>query len=165
MMAEERSAYSYDNWEEFNFHQSNRKVNPAWILLYKCSTTDIVCNKKLLTNIQPSHTTLKIHCNTGNKEFNQVGTLKNYGTVWYSDSAIANILSLSQVKKKFQITYDSKNDNRFHVIKTDKHVVFKESESELYYHNTTNRAFLMLNADKKTLNTVKNNREGFTDRD
>jgi hypothetical protein len=65
IMAGESSAYSYDNWEEFNFHQSNRKVNPAWILLYNCSTTDIFCNKKLLTNIQSSHTTLKIHCNAG----------------------------------------------------------------------------------------------------
>jgi hypothetical protein len=108
---------------------------------------------------------LKIHCNAGTKEVNQVGTLKNYGTVWYSDSAIANILSLSQVKKKFLIAYNSKNDNELHLIKPNKHVVFKESESGLYYHNSTNRAFLMLNADKTALDTVKNNREGFTDRD
>jgi hypothetical protein len=33
MMAEKSSAYNYDNWEEFNLHQSNRKVNPAWIFL------------------------------------------------------------------------------------------------------------------------------------
>jgi hypothetical protein len=85
----------------------------------------------MLTNFRPSNTTLKIHCNAGTKEGNKVGTLKNYGTVWYSDSAIANILSLSQVKKKFAITYDSKNDNEFHVIKPDKHIVFKESESGL----------------------------------
>jgi hypothetical protein len=165
MMAKETSAYSYDNWEEFNFHQSNHKVKPAWILLDNCSTTDVFCNKKLLTNIRPSNTTFKIHCNAGTKEVNQVGTLKNYGTVWYSDSALANILSLSQVKKKFPITYDSRNDNEFHVIKPDKHVVFKESESGLYYHDTTDQAFLMLNADKTVIDTIKTNREGFTERD
>jgi hypothetical protein len=165
MMAEETSAYSYDNWDEFNFHQSNHKVNPAWTLLDNCSTTGIFCNKKLLTNIRPSNTTLKIHCNAGTKEVNQVGTLNNYGTVWYSDSAIANILSLSQVKHKFPIAYDSKNDNEFHVIKPDKHVVFKESEIGLYYHDTTNRAFIMLNANKTAIDTIKTNREGFTERD
>jgi hypothetical protein len=85
--------------------------------------------------------------------------------VWYSDSAIANILSLSQVKKKFPITYDSKNDNEFHVIKPDKHIVFKDSESVLYYQDTTNRAFLMLNADKMAIDTININREGFTERD
>jgi hypothetical protein len=125
MMAEETPAYGYDNWEEFNFHQSDHKVNPAWILLDNCSTTAIFCNKNLLTNIRPSHTTLKIHCNAGTKEVNQVGTLKNYGTVWYSNSAITNIISLSRVKKKFPITYDSKINNEFHVIKPYKHVVFK----------------------------------------
>jgi hypothetical protein len=165
MTAEETSAYKYDNWEEFNFHQSNRKVNPAWILLDNYSTTDIFFNKKLITDIQPSNTKLKIHCNAGTKEFNQVGTLKHYGTVCYSDSAIANILSLSQVNRKFPITYDSKNDNKFHVIKPDKHIVFTESESGLFYHDTTNRAFLMLNARKKALDMIKTNREGFTERD
>jgi hypothetical protein len=85
--------------------------------------------------------------------------------VWYSDSAIANILSLSRVKKKFPITYDSKNDNEFHVIKPDKHVVFKESDSGLYYHDTTDGAFRMLNANKTDIDTIKTNREGFTERD
>jgi hypothetical protein len=95
---------------------------------------------------------------------NEVGTLKNYGTVWYSDSAITNILSLSRVKKKIPITYDSKNDIEFHVIKPDKHVVLKESASGLYYHDTANREFLMLNATAATIGTIKANREGFTDR-
>jgi hypothetical protein len=90
---------NYDNWEEFNFHQSNWMVNPTWILLDNCSTTNIFCNSKLLTDFRASSTTLKIQCNAVTKEVNQVGTLKNYGTVWYSKSVIANKLSLSQVKK------------------------------------------------------------------
>jgi hypothetical protein len=135
-------------------------------MLDNCSTTDIFCNSKLLTNIRLSNKTLKIHCNAGTREVNQVGTLENCGTVWYSDSAITNFLSLAQFKKCYPITYDSNICNHFLVIKSDKHVVFKESKSGLFYHDNTNRAFVMLNADKDVMvDTFKANREGFTDRD
>jgi hypothetical protein len=97
---------------------------------------------------------------------NQVFTLKNYGTVWYSDSAIANILSLAQVKKKFPIKYDSTQGNQFVVIKPVRNIVFQESHSGLYYHDTENRAYVMLTTTKEAMvDTIKANREGFTDRD
>jgi hypothetical protein len=158
-------ANDYTNWEEFNFHQSDRKVNPAWIIFDNCSTTDILCNKKLLTDIRPSKKTLKIHCNAGTEEVNQVGTLRNYGTVWYSASAIVNI-SRAQVKKKFPITYNSNHGNQFVVNKPDHSVVFKESPSGMYYNDTANRKYVMLNVEKaEMVDTVRANREGFTDRD
>jgi hypothetical protein len=83
---------SSSDCEDFSFHQSKDSVNKNWILLDNCSTTDIVCNKKLLSNIRNSNTTFKIHCNAGSKVVDQVGTLCNYVTVWYSKDAIANIL-------------------------------------------------------------------------
>jgi hypothetical protein len=67
-------------------------------LIDNCCTADIFCNKKLLTDIKPSKKTLKIHCNTGTKLVTMECTLWNYGRVWYSKEAIANILSLSNVK-------------------------------------------------------------------
>jgi hypothetical protein len=70
---------TYEEYNEFNFHQSHRHVNSNWILLEKCSTTDIFCNTHLLTDIWD----LKIQCNAITKVINQVGTLNSYGTVWY----------------------------------------------------------------------------------
>jgi hypothetical protein len=158
-------ASDYDNWEDFNFHQSNHKVNPTWILLDNCSTTDIYC-KKLLMDIRPSKKTLRIHCNAGTKEVNQVWIIRNYGTVWYCVSAIVNIVSLAQVKKKFPISYDSKHGNQYVVKKLDHDVVFKESPSGLYYHDKANRKYDIINVEKDDMvDTVKSNREGFTDRD
>jgi hypothetical protein len=76
-------------------------VNKDWILLDNFSTAYVFCNKKLLTDIKPSKNTLNIHCNAGTKLVTMEGTLRNYGTVWYSKYAITNILSLSNVKKRF----------------------------------------------------------------
>jgi hypothetical protein len=97
----------YKEYEEFNFYQSHQYVNSNWILLDTCSITDIFCNARLLMDIWYMNTTLKIHCNTVTNVIKQVVTLNNYGTVWYCEDVISNILSLSQLKKQFPVHYDS----------------------------------------------------------
>ena len=61
-------------------------------------------NPQLLHNIYNTKTTLHIHCNAGIATMNQQG---GYRTVWYHPQGLATILSLSQAKEKFPITYDS----------------------------------------------------------
>jgi hypothetical protein len=43
---------------------------------------------------------INIRCNAGSTRVSEIGTLRNYGDVWSSKSAIANILSLSQLKER-----------------------------------------------------------------
>jgi hypothetical protein len=148
----------YNDYEEFSFHQTHRHVNPNWILQDTCSMSDILCNTKLITNICLSSGKLKVHCNAGTKVVRHVSTLRNYGTVWLNKDGIANILSMSLVKKKFPVKYDSAAGDNFVVSKPDKDVIFAGSPSGLYYHDTTNRAVVLVN-------TVTQNREGFTDRE
>ena len=61
------------------------------------------------------------------------------GMVWYNPSGIENILSPSYVKKNGgKVTYDSSDKYKFHVLKFDGNAqVFKESECDLYYMDTS----------------------------
>jgi hypothetical protein len=55
----------------------------------------------------------------------QVGTLKNYGEVWYNSKAIANILSLARVKERYSVRYNSDKGNQFVVVQPHTQIVFQ----------------------------------------
>ena len=68
------------------------------------------------------------------------GNLSGYGPVWYSPKGIANILSLSYVKEKLRVTYDSALENTFYVHEREKILQFREAGRRLYYFDTADRA-------------------------
>ena len=109
-----------------------------WVLLDNQSTMDVFINRRLLKNIRRIDQYMYIHCTAGVTTTNLFGELPGYGTVWFHPDGIANILSLSRVKTKYQITFDSDKNNEFIVHKPDGSTRnFKESSRGLYYHDTS----------------------------
>ena len=97
-------------------------------------------NAKLLTNIHEVPISLKILSTGGVSITNKIGMFKGYGWVWYHKKGIANILSLSRVKSKFRVTFDSSSDNSFHVHMTDGQSEDTKSWVENYIITTYARA-------------------------
>ena len=67
-----------------------------------------------------------------------IGDLPGYGTVWYHPNGIAHILSLSKVKEKYRVTFDSDKNNQFIVHRTDgTQRVFQQSQRGLHFLDTS----------------------------
>ena len=108
----------------------------SWILLDSQSTVNISTNPELLRNIRGAMGEMMIHSHIGSRSTKQVGDLPGYpDPIWYDPNGIANILSLSSVRKLFRITFDSDKGNVFKVHIRDKVVEFKQSKEGLYFHD------------------------------
>ena len=146
-----------------NGHNENyqRKLNTT--LVMDCgSSVDLVSNPAILKEIYESDTELTIRCNAGVKTTRYRGKLPGLGWVWLLYGGVANILSLSRMKERFRVTYDSVSGNSFNVIKKDGRVVrFTERTNRLYcfdMHDRTEESTILIT-------TVEDNKLKFSGQD
>jgi hypothetical protein len=128
------------------------------ILLDNQSTVDLFCDKNLVSQIHEVSDTMTVKGNGGLLTTNKKAFLRNYGMVWYHPQAITNILSLKNVREKYQVTFDSDTLNAFIVHKPNgEELKFNMHRDGLYYHNPREHHMSLVN-------TVKQAEEGFTKR-
>ena len=84
-----------------------------------------------------------------------IGYLLGYRTLWFENSAITNVLSLSTATCCFHIQFDNWDDNHIRLSTPIHTVVFNQIRLGLYYHEIKHQ-YLML------VNTVAENLKGFT---
>ena len=101
---------------------------------------------------------MTVHGNGGDLTTNQKAHIKNYGDVWFHPDAITNILSLKNVKAKFQVTYDSEGAGAFIVHKPNGvDIHFVAHADGLHYHDTNHRQLTMAE-----VSTVAQESQGFS---
>jgi hypothetical protein len=71
--------------------------------------------RQILRQIHKVNTTMHIRCYARAKCTNLHGYISGYSWVWYFPGDLANILSLSHVKEKYRVTFNSALDTCFHV--------------------------------------------------
>ena len=117
---------------------------------------NVFYNGKLLRNIRKESYFLKNYSTGGVTETNFIGDLPGFGTVWYHPNGIANILSLSKVKKRL-------DGNAFDVHLTDRCIrSFIEAPTGLYYSDIIAQASSFVSI---FINTVENNRSNYSKRE
>jgi hypothetical protein len=127
--------------DAFMFVQADKRrtdiISPTWILLDSQSTVSVFKNRSLLTNIRPSSTTFQVHTNGGTQVSCQMGTIRNFGGVWFNTESLANTLSTAEVRKVCRITMDTSVDASMDVHSRDGSIMkFQEYKSGLYYYDT-----------------------------
>ena len=146
---------------ETNLHIGQGGIPKEWILLDNCSTINVFSNPKLLKNIRRAGKTMKIRCQAGTSTTKLIEDLPGYpDPVWFAPKGIANLLSLSKVKKHFRIQYDSEQRDGCFIVQTEKgEVKFRESTEGLYFHDTAKHR-----TEASFVTTVEDNEQKFTKR-
>jgi hypothetical protein len=155
--------------DDFLFHQRDERysiIPDTWVLLDSQPTISVFENSKFLLNIWPGPNKLRVHTNGGTQLSSQMGTITNFGGVWFKEELLAKILSIAAVEKVCCITMDTSVEAAMHVHQKDGTVMnFKEYKSGLYYYNpgpkhsnTSGDAYFFLN-------TVAKNKGNYTRRE
>ena len=137
-----------------------------WVFLDSQSTVLVFKNRHYLSNIWKSTTKLVVHTNSGRQFSLHIGTVENFGDVWYNPKLLANILSMAAVRKVCRITMDTSVKLSMNLHHTNSSIMkFLEYSSGLYYfdasQNSPNTSSSIVEA-YIFLNTVAGNKERFT---
>ena len=141
-----------------------------FVLLDSDSTVSIFCNADLLTDIHEVEEPLYLETNGGGYQIStHMGTVKDFGLVWYNPDSIANVLSLAQVRLVRRVTMDTELLPAFcvHHLDGSGATIFAEHESGLYLYDAST---VVSNHSKapivsySCLQTVAQNKTKFTTR-
>jgi len=141
------------------------------LYLDTCTTSELMANRAFLTKIHQSGKALTLHTNAGSTSTNLKGYLGSI-EFWLDDKAMASVVSLRTLEKKFpKISYCStEREAAFIVTTPNGEVVFQRCEVtgfpfiDLTEHGD-DMAVQLVQADATKPTTIRKRYEGFTRRE
>ena len=88
-------------------NKNNSSLNETSILIDSGSNCSIFKNSDRLANIRNCDELLRVYTKFGYQDSNMKGHYKNSFVVWFNPESMLNILSVSQVSKRYRITMDT----------------------------------------------------------
>jgi hypothetical protein len=104
-----------------------------YVLLDNQSSVHVFCNPELVGDVRKAARHLELESNGGKLPISSIANVDGFEkSVWFSEDAMTNILSLSQVKQEYDVSYDG-NDFIIHRAKRGyPDMVFKPHSSGLH---------------------------------
>lgn len=154
--------------------KEKKKDNPQWmmaqanednnfmkthLLLDSQSTIDLICNSSLVTDIHDIDTPIILNTNAGSMVVKKQATMPDYGLVYFSEEAMANVISLANMSKKYHVQYDSAKEDAIIVTHGECKAKFIRTKSGLYA-----KKIKMADVATCMVETVKENENFYTPR-
>ena len=132
------------------------------LLLDNQSSVHVFCNREYVDNIRATERELSLQSNGGTLPISDIADYNGFEeAVWYSNDAMTNILSLSRVKREYEVSYDGED----FIIHRAKHgysdMVFKPHPSGLHVYDQhdprghASYSFIITVEDNKSLFTKR----------
>ena len=143
------------------------EIKETSILIDSGSNFSVFKNANLLTNIRNSDELLRAYINGGHQDSYMKGHYEGFFEVWFNPQAMVNVLSLSQVSKRYRITMDTASSSNIKVhLDNGTTLVFEEVKSGLYLMNDGKTNHSKDEITKySNLNLVRDNKVLFTKRE
>ena len=104
------------------------------IIIDSGSSIEIYINPHLVMNIKRSNHEIHLYINMGYKTNQMQGMVPDYVKVCYVDKAIENIFSLTNLVKKYRVTYDSHQYDAF-AVHTNRGIIKFSKNKKCYMYS------------------------------
>ena len=93
---------------------------------------NVIMNKELVKETRYTRGRfVQVHCNSGTRIVTTEATFPGFGTVWFDDRCIVNILYLSKAESKYLVMYDNAEVKKIIMVIPDKEILFNEIRNGL----------------------------------